>query len=47
VPPDGIVFWASPFGRPLDESLGFRIADLVTVWTLGASAEDLAPVGAG
>jgi len=44
---DGIVFWASPFGRPLYESLGFRIADLVTVWTLGASAEDLAAVGAG
>lgn len=44
---DGILFWASPFGRPLYESLGFSIADLVTVWTLGASAEDLAAVGAG
>ncbi len=44
---DGIVFWASPLGRPLYDSLGFGIADLVTVWTLGASAEDLAAVGAG
>lgn len=44
---DGILFWASPAGRPLYESLGFSIADLVTAWTLGASAEDLAAVGAG
>jgi GNAT superfamily N-acetyltransferase len=44
---DGIVFWASPAGRPLYESLGFNIADLVDAWTLGASAEDLAAVGAG
>lgn len=44
---DGILFWASPFGRPLYASLGFSIADLVTAWTLGASAEDLAAVGAG
>ena len=43
----GILFWASPAGRPLYESLGFSIADLVTAWTLGASAEDLAAVGAG
>ena len=44
---DGILFWASPAGRPLYESLGFSIADPVTAWTLGASAEDLAAVGAG
>ena len=44
---EGIVFWASPAGRPLYESLGFDIADLVSVWTLGASPEDLAAVGAG
>jgi hypothetical protein len=42
-----ILFWASPAGRPLYESLGFSIADLVTAWTLGASAQDLAAVGAG
>ena len=44
---NGILFWASPSGRPLYELLGFGIADLVTAWTLGASAEDLAAVGAG
>lgn len=46
-PPDAIVFWSSPFGRPLYESLGFSVADTLDVWTLGASPEDLAAVGAG
>ena len=44
---DSIAFWASPAGRPLYESMGFAIADSVHVWTLGASPEDLAAVGAG
>ena len=44
---DGILFWASPSGRPLYESLGFSSADLITAWTLGVSDEDLAAVGAG
>ncbi len=42
-----IQFWASPLGRPMYESMGFTAIDAVEVWTLGASAEDLAAVGAG
>jgi hypothetical protein len=42
-----IVFWASPAGLPLYEALGFAMLDRVTAWTLGASVEDLAAVGAG
>jgi len=44
---DGILLWASPAGRPMYVALGFTILDLVTAWTLGASDEDLAAVGAG
>ena len=36
----------SPAGRPLYEAMGFVVADEVDAWTLGASAEDLAAVGA-
>jgi predicted acetyltransferase len=41
------VFWSTPLGRPLYESLGFEVADHLTVWTLGASPEDMAAVGSG
>ena len=44
---DSIVFWSTPLGRPFYESLGFVRADALDVWTLGASAEDMANVGAG
>jgi GNAT superfamily N-acetyltransferase len=40
------LFWASPAGRPLYEAMGFVVADEVDAWALGASAEDLAAVGA-
>ena len=40
------IFWATPLGRPLYESMGFSIADNIDAWTLGASPEDLAAVGA-
>lgn len=43
----GTLFWSSPDGRPLYESLGFRVVDEVTAWTLRASEADLAAVGAG
>jgi len=46
-PVDQIVFWSTPLGRPLYESLGFEVADVLQVWTLGASPEDMAAVGAG
>lgn len=42
-----IVLWSSPAGRPLYESLGFGVADQVDAWTRGATADDLAAVGAG
>ena len=45
-PIEETLFWASPAGRPLYEAMGFVIADEVDAWTLGASAEDLAAVGA-
>ena len=38
-------FWSSPAGQPLYETMGFLPADVVDVWTIGASAEDLAAVG--
>lgn len=41
------LFWSSPAGRPLYDSLGFEIADTVEVWVRGASEADLAAVGAG
>jgi hypothetical protein len=40
------IFWSTPLGRPLYESMGFSIADDIDAWTLGASPEDLAAVGA-
>ena len=40
------LFWATPLGRPLYESMGFAVADDIDAWTLGASPEDLAAVGA-
>ena len=46
-PIEETLFWASPAGRPLYESMGFVIADEVDAWALGASPEDLAAVGAG
>jgi len=44
---DHVEFWATPAGRPLYEALGFVAVDEVSVWTYGASPEDLAAVGAG
>ena len=41
------LFWSSPAGRPLYDALGFRVADTVDAWARGASAADLAAVGAG
>ncbi len=45
-PIEETLFWASPAGRPLYEAMGFFVADEVDAWALGASAEDLAAVGA-
>jgi hypothetical protein len=47
VPVERTLFWSSPAGRPLYDSLGFRVADTVHAWVLGASEADLAAVGAG
>ena len=44
---ESTAFWATPMGRPLFEALGFWVADDVTLWTYGASADELAAVGAG
>ena len=44
---DRSLFWSSPAGRPLYDSLGFAIADTVEAWVRGASEADLAAVGAG
>jgi len=46
-PADAVTFWATPAGRPLYESMGFRIVDEIDVWTLGATPEELAAVGIG
>ena len=46
-PVDSIVFWSTPLGRPLYESLGFVVADSLDVWTFRASKEDMAAVGSG
>ena len=43
---NGVIFWATPAGRPMYESLGFGIVDEMDVYTIGASPEDLAAVGA-
>jgi GNAT superfamily N-acetyltransferase len=45
-PIEEVLFWASPAGRPLYDAMGFMVGDLVDAWTLGASPEDLAAVGA-
>ena len=45
-PIEETLFWASPAGRPLYEAMAFGVADEVDAWSLGASAEDLAAVGA-
>ena len=45
-PIEETLFWSSPAGRPLYESMGFAIADHVDAWAIGASAEDLEAVGA-
>ena len=39
-------FWSTPAGKPLYDSLGFSIVDIVDTWVLGASEADLAIVGA-
>ena len=44
---DRTLFWSSPAGRPLYDALGFEIGDTVEAWVRGASAADLAAVGAG
>lgn len=45
-PIEETIFWSTPLGRPLYESMGFTIVDDIDAWTLGASPEDLAAVGA-
>ena len=45
-PIEETLFWASPAGRPLYETMGFVVADEVDAWAIGASPEDLAAVGA-
>ena len=45
-PIEETIFWSTPLGRPLYEAMGFVIADDIDAWTLGASEEDLAAVGA-
>ena len=45
-PIEQTIFWSSPAGRPLYESMGFVVADRVDAWALGASEEDLIAVGA-
>jgi Acetyltransferase (GNAT) domain len=40
------MFWSSPAGRPLYESLGFGVADTIDAWVLGAEPIDLTSVGA-
>jgi GNAT superfamily N-acetyltransferase len=39
-------FWSTPDGQPLYTAVGFTAVDILEVWTLGASEEDLAAVGA-
>ena len=39
-------FWSTPDGQPLYTAIGFTAVDILEVWTLGASEEDLAAVGA-
>ena len=46
LPIEETIFWSSPAGRPLYESMGFVVADRVDAWALGASEEDLIAVGA-
>ena len=38
-------FWATPDGRPLYAAMGFVAVDVLDVWTLWASEEDLVAVG--
>jgi GNAT superfamily N-acetyltransferase len=38
-------FWATPDGRPLYAAMGFVAVDVLNVWTLWASEEDLVAVG--
>ena len=45
-PIEQTLFWSSPAGRPLYESMGFLVADRVDAWALGASEADLVAVGA-
>jgi GNAT superfamily N-acetyltransferase len=39
------LFWSTPAGRPLYESMGFVVADAIAAWVFGASEADLAAVG--
>jgi hypothetical protein len=41
----GAFLWSSPLGRPLYESLGFRVLDECTIWVLGGTEEMMAAVG--
>ena len=45
LPIEQTLFWSSPLGQPLYESMGFQVADRVNAWALGASEADLAAVG--
>lgn len=46
LPIEATLFWASPAGRPLYDAMGFHVVDEVDAWTIGATPEDLAAVGA-
>jgi len=41
----GALLWSSPMGRPLYESIGFRVVEECAIWMLGGTAELLAAIG--
>ena len=45
-PIEQTLFWSSPAGQPLYAAMGFTVVDTIDAWALGASAADLAAVGA-
>jgi hypothetical protein len=41
----GALLWSSPLGRPLYESVGFRVVEECAIWVLGGTEELLAAIG--